>query len=103
MSIDEQLEAHRGAMRLSQFVAVPGVSYDCGYDWITKCGLPATKINGTYWIDPYEAARWWREHSTVLVSPTKKSTRGKTKAVRERKRNRASPAPCTAPEATSAA
>jgi hypothetical protein len=64
-TITEQLEARRGTMRLSQFATMLEVSYDTVYKWVRSCNLPAKKIAGTYWIDPREAARWWREHCTT--------------------------------------
>ena len=65
MTIIEQLENRRGTMRLSQFAQLLEVSYDTVYKWVRSCGLPATKIAGTYWIDPRMAAQWWRSHSTT--------------------------------------
>jgi hypothetical protein len=67
LTIAEQIEAHKGAMKLSTFAGIVGCSYDASYDWVTRCGCPATKVNGTYWLDPALAARWWREHSTPAV------------------------------------
>jgi hypothetical protein len=63
-SIAEQLEGRKGTMRLSHFANFLDVSYDTVYKWVRTCGLPATKIAGTYWIDPRVAARWWRQHCT---------------------------------------
>jgi hypothetical protein len=54
-------------MRLSQLAVLLALSYDCVYDWVRTCDLPAAKINGTYWIDPQLAAQWWRDHSTVTA------------------------------------
>jgi hypothetical protein len=82
MTIAEQLEAHKGAMRLSRFAMVFAVSYDCAYDWVRKCDLPAMKINGTYWIDPRLAARWWCEHSTTIAKPP---TTGRTRSTKATK------------------
>jgi excisionase family DNA binding protein len=69
MTIAEQLEAHKGTITLSKLAELLGVSYDTVYKWVRECGLPATKVAGTYWIDPQLVARWWNDHSTTLSKP----------------------------------
>ncbi len=71
----QQLEAHKGCMTLMDLKETLGVSYDTVYKWVRECSLPATKIAGTYWIDPQLAARWWREHSTTLAKPPARSAK----------------------------
>lgn len=69
MTISEQLEAHKGCMTLTKLAEILAVSYDTVYKWARECGLPATKIAGTYWIDPQLVAHWWRDHSTIAKPP----------------------------------
>jgi excisionase family DNA binding protein len=69
LAIAEQLEARRGTMSLSEFAQILTVSYFTIYKWVRELGLPATKIGGSYWIDPKLAARWWRDHSTAIAKP----------------------------------
>ncbi len=73
-TIVEQLEAHKGCMSLSELAEMLAVNYFTVYKWVRQYDLPATKIAGTYWIDPHLAARWWEQHSTVLV-PGKRPVR----------------------------
>jgi excisionase family DNA binding protein len=68
-TIAEQLESHKGAMGLSELAEMLNVSYDTVYKWARGYGLPATKIAGTYWVDPVLAARWWLNHSTTVPNP----------------------------------
>jgi transposase-like protein len=65
----EQLEAHKGCMTLSALAGLFSISYDTVYKWVREYDLPATKIAGTYWVDPHLAARWWRNHSTTIQKP----------------------------------
>ena len=69
MTIIEQLEARTGTMTLMDLATLLGVSYKTVYKWARMDGLPATKIGGTYWIDPQLAARWWSSHSTTAGKP----------------------------------
>jgi excisionase family DNA binding protein len=65
MTVAEQLEARKGCMGLAELAEMLTISYDTVYKWVRECNLPATKVGGTYWIDPQLVARWWREHSTT--------------------------------------
>lgn len=69
MSIPEQLEQQKGAMTLMALAVLLGVSYKTTYRWAKYDGLPASRIGGTYWVDPHETARWWREHSIATSKP----------------------------------
>jgi excisionase family DNA binding protein len=69
MTLAEQIEAHKGTMTLKALAEILGVSYDTTYKWVRKYGLPATKVGGTYWVDPELAANWWRNHSTTSAKP----------------------------------
>lgn len=79
MKIDKQLEAHKGALKLSGFAEILGVCYMTAYRWARYSGLPAVKIRGSYWVDPYEAALWWREHALSVPKPPTRAGRA-TKA-----------------------
>jgi len=68
-TIPAQLEARRGTMTLTELAVMLGISYKTVYKWTRTCALPATKIAGTYWIDPVLVAGWWRNHSTALPKP----------------------------------
>jgi hypothetical protein len=85
MTIEEQLEAHTGAMRPSHLAMIFAVSYDAVYDWITKCGCPASKVNGSYWLDGRLVARWWRAHSTAIANPTKPPVTGRKHSIKAAK------------------
>jgi len=74
MTIPEQLEAQTGVMTLMALATLLGVSYKTVYKWVRTAGLPATKIGGTYWVDPQLAARWWASHSTTVAKPPPRSS-----------------------------
>jgi hypothetical protein len=69
LTIAEQLEAIKGTMSLSEFAEIVTKSYFTVYKWVRTADLPAKKITGSYWIDPVEAARWWRKQSTAITKP----------------------------------
>jgi len=68
-------------MRLSRLAEMLTLNYCTIYEWVRRCNLPAFKVNGSYWIDPKLAARWWREHSTTSA---KASASGRTRPTKTR-------------------
>jgi hypothetical protein len=84
LDIAKQLESHRGAMKLPKFAEVMGVCYMTAFRWVRDDGLPTTKIGGTHWVDPHQAAAWWRAHSMIVVKPPR-TVRQRGRAAGERK------------------
>jgi excisionase family DNA binding protein len=68
MTIADQLAAAKGVLTVQQLAGRLGLSAKTVRKWITKYGLPYTKVGSSYWLDPHSVAEWLRVHTVAKGS-----------------------------------